>query len=166
VATTSPFGPVQKVVLAKVASLHPWSRNPRTITAARLADLQRDLEADPQMLWARPLVARLDGTVLMGNQRLAAAVALGWQTIPVAYVDVDDETATLRGLRDNVPYGDWGGWPFIQFQLAEGGMDVAVHPDAPSEFHPIHTDDIVAMVRDLETLPSISKLTALLATVG
>ncbi|MBV9292536.1 MAG: NAD(P)-dependent oxidoreductase [Frankiales bacterium] len=48
--------------------------------------------------------------------------------------------------RLNVPYGDWGGWPFIQFQLAEGGMDVAVHPDAPSEFHPIHTDDIVATV--------------------
>lgn len=103
----NPFGPVQKVVLAKVASLHPWSRNPRTITPARLADLQRDLEADPGMLWARPLVAREDGTVLMGNQRLAAAVALGWQTIPVAYVEVSDEVATLRALRDNVGYGEW-----------------------------------------------------------
>jgi nucleoside-diphosphate-sugar epimerase len=51
--------------------------------------------------------------------------------------------------RLNVPYGDWGGWPYIQFQLAEGGMDVAVHADAPSEFHPIHTDDIVAMVPKL-----------------
>ncbi len=55
--------------------------------------------------------------------------------------------ATIARL--NVPYGDWGGWPYIQFQLAEGGMDVAVHPDAPSEFHPIHTDDIVAMVPKL-----------------
>jgi len=51
--------------------------------------------------------------------------------------------------RLNVPYGDWGGWPYIQFQLAEGGMDVAVHADAPNEFHPIHTDDVVAMVPKL-----------------
>jgi len=51
--------------------------------------------------------------------------------------------------RLNVPYGDWGGWPFIQFQLAEGGMDVAVHSDAPNEFHPIHTDDIITMVPKL-----------------
>ena len=55
--------------------------------------------------------------------------------------------ATIARL--NVPYGDWGGWPYIQFQLAEGGMDVAVHADAPSEFHPIHTDDIVTMVPKL-----------------
>jgi UDP-glucuronate 4-epimerase len=61
--------------------------------------------------------------------------------------------------RLNVPYGDWGGWPFIQFQMAEGGMDVAVHPDAPSEFHPIHTDDIVAMV------PKLLEVAAVPATV-
>jgi UDP-glucuronate 4-epimerase len=61
--------------------------------------------------------------------------------------------------RLNVPYGDWGGWPFIQFQLAEGGMDVAVHPDAPSVFHPIHTDDIVAMV------PKLLDVAAVPATV-
>jgi nucleoside-diphosphate-sugar epimerase len=57
--------------------------------------------------------------------------------------------------RLNVPYGDWGGWPYIQFQMAEGGMDVAVHPDAPSEFHPIHTDDIVAMVPKLLDVASV-----------
>jgi nucleoside-diphosphate-sugar epimerase len=61
--------------------------------------------------------------------------------------------ATIARL--NVPYGDWGGWPFIQFQMAEGGMDVAVHPDAPSEFHPIHTDDIVAMVPKLLEVASV-----------
>lgn len=61
--------------------------------------------------------------------------------------------------RLNVPYGDWGGWPFIQFQLAEGGMDVAVHPDAPNEFHPIHTDDIVAMVPKLLEIASVPPTT-------
>jgi nucleoside-diphosphate-sugar epimerase len=57
--------------------------------------------------------------------------------------------------RLNVPYGDWGGWPFIQFQMAEGGMDVAVHPDAPSVFHPIHSDDIVATVPRLLEVASV-----------
>lgn len=61
--------------------------------------------------------------------------------------------------RLNVPYGDWGGWPFIQFQMAEAGMDVAVHPDAPSVFHPIHTDDIVAMVPTLLDIASVPPTT-------
>lgn len=99
--------PADKVRLAPVSKLHGWDRNPRTITPARLKDLARDLEADPGMLWARPLVAREDGTVLMGNQRLAAARALGWTHLPVAFVTVDDEVAVLRAIRDNVPYGAW-----------------------------------------------------------
>lgn len=90
-----------------VAALRGWERNPRRITPGRLEALGRAMEADPDMLWDRPLVARQDGTVLMGNQRLAAANALGWTHIPVRYVELEDEVATLRALRDNQPYGEW-----------------------------------------------------------
>jgi UDP-glucuronate 4-epimerase len=48
--------------------------------------------------------------------------------------------------RLNVPYGDFGGWPLFHLALMEAGQEVGVHPDAPSLFHPIHTDDIVATV--------------------
>jgi len=48
--------------------------------------------------------------------------------------------------RLNVPYGDGGGWPAFHLALMQAGHDIAVHPDAPSVFQPLHSDDIVAMV--------------------
>ena len=88
---------------APVASLRPWARNPRTITAARLSALVRALAAEPEMMRARPLIALPDGTVIAGNQRLAAAVELGWETVPTVVVDLDAARAAEWALRDNRP---------------------------------------------------------------
>jgi UDP-glucuronate 4-epimerase len=57
--------------------------------------------------------------------------------------------------RLNVPYGDGGGWPMFHLALMEAGQSVAVHADAPSEFHPIHSDDIVATVPGLLEAASV-----------
>jgi UDP-glucuronate 4-epimerase len=57
--------------------------------------------------------------------------------------------------RLNVPYGDGWGWPMFHLALMQSGQEVAVHPDAPSEFHPIHSDDIVAMVPKLLDAASV-----------
>jgi UDP-glucuronate 4-epimerase len=57
--------------------------------------------------------------------------------------------------RLNVPYGDGWGWPMFHLALMEAGQPVGVHPDAPSEFHPIHSDDIVAMVPRLLEIASV-----------
>lgn len=83
---------------------HPG--NPRKITPARLEQLQRTLTAERDMLAARPLIALPDGTVIAGNQRLAAARALGWETIPVVYADLDEDTAARWMLLDNRPAGE------------------------------------------------------------
>ncbi len=48
--------------------------------------------------------------------------------------------------RLSVPYGDRGGWPAIHLEMMLNGSDIPVHRDAPSVYHPIHQDDIVAMV--------------------
>jgi UDP-glucuronate 4-epimerase len=61
--------------------------------------------------------------------------------------------------RLNVPYGDGWGWPMFHLALMEAGQDVGVHPDAPSEFHPIHSDDIVAMVPRLLEVASVPATT-------
>jgi DNA modification methylase len=87
--------------------LRCWPDNPRTITPERLEQLQQALAADPEMLQARPLLALPDGMVFAGNQRLRAAHALGWATIPVVTVELDHERARLWALRDNNLYGDW-----------------------------------------------------------
>ncbi len=48
--------------------------------------------------------------------------------------------------RLSVPYGDRGGWPAVHLELLLQGTPVPVHMDAPSVYHPLHEDDIVAMV--------------------
>lgn len=51
--------------------------------------------------------------------------------------------------RLNVPYGDGGGWPMFHLAMMEAGQEIGIHPDAPSVFQPIHTDDIVASIPGL-----------------
>lgn len=48
--------------------------------------------------------------------------------------------------RLSVPYGDRGGWPALHLEMMIRGTDIPVHVDAPSTYHPIHEEDIVAMV--------------------
>lgn len=89
-----------------LAALRAHPRNPRTISAERLEQLKRMLVADPEMLEARPLIALPNGTVIAGNQRLRAASELGWETIPVVTVDLDEHRAIEWALRDNNPMGE------------------------------------------------------------
>ncbi len=51
--------------------------------------------------------------------------------------------------RLSVPYGARGGWPAIHLEMVINDSDIPVHEDAPSVYHPIHEDDIVAMVPGL-----------------
>jgi nucleoside-diphosphate-sugar epimerase len=46
--------------------------------------------------------------------------------------------------RLNVPYGDTYGWPLFHVMMMERDVPIPVHPDQPSQFAPIHSDDIVA----------------------
>ena len=55
--------------------------------------------------------------------------------------------------RLSVPYGDDGGWPAIHLHMMLSGHAIPVHVDAPSVYHPIHADDIDAMVPRLSTRP-------------
>ena len=48
--------------------------------------------------------------------------------------------------RLSVPYGDRGGWPAIHLEMMLNGNEIPVHVDAPSVYHPLHEDDIIAMV--------------------
>ena len=57
--------------------------------------------------------------------------------------------------RLNVPYGDNGGWPWMHLEQVLAGQAIAVHPDAPSSYNPIHEDDIVATVPKLLGVASV-----------
>ena len=51
--------------------------------------------------------------------------------------------------RLSVPYGDRGGWPAIHLEMMINGSGIPVHLDAPSVYHPLHEDDIIAMIPGL-----------------
>jgi nucleoside-diphosphate-sugar epimerase len=61
--------------------------------------------------------------------------------------------------RLSVPYGDTGGWPAIHLHMMLAGNKVPVHVDAPSVYHPLHADDIEAMVPRLLAAASVPATT-------
>jgi len=61
--------------------------------------------------------------------------------------------------RLSVPYGDGGGWPAIHLHMMLSGHEVPVHVDAPSVYHPLHQDDIAAMVPRLLAAASVPATT-------
>lgn len=121
-------GVVGRVREVRLSELRPWPENPRGITADRLEELKLAMVADRAMLEARPLAALPDGTVIGGNQRLRAAVELGWVSVPVLTVDLDLQRARQFALRDNQSYGHWqeGALAEMLAELAAGGVDLAL----------------------------------------
>jgi nucleoside-diphosphate-sugar epimerase len=61
--------------------------------------------------------------------------------------------------RLSVPYGDNGGWPAIHLHMMLSGHAVPVHVDAPSVYHPLHADDIAAMVPRLLAVAAVPAVT-------
>lgn len=90
-----------------LAKLHPASWNPRKIDPVAFESLKRSLVADPDFLLLRPVLATKAGTIYAGNQRYRAAEALGWSTIPAIIVDIPEDLAKARALRDNNMTGEY-----------------------------------------------------------
>ena len=57
--------------------------------------------------------------------------------------------------RLNVPYGDNGGWPAFHLEQILAGDPVALHPERPNVFNPIHEDDLIAMIPGLLSIASV-----------
>ena len=108
-------------------------RNPRKISKKQLEKLKKSLADAPEMLRLRELICveHPDGPVVIcGNQRLEAAKALGWETLPCKVLPADTDPAKLReyAIKDNLPFGedDWeviaSDWDTAE--LEEWGMSV------------------------------------------
>jgi nucleoside-diphosphate-sugar epimerase len=61
--------------------------------------------------------------------------------------------------RLNVPYGDGGGWPALHLAQLLAGQPIAVHPDRPNLYNPIHDDDLA------RTTPRLLEIAAVPATI-
>ena len=104
----------------------PW--NPRTIKDERFQNLVRSIQADPDFLWRRPILATADGTIYAGNMRYRAAQHLGMGKVPAIIEDIPDQLAKERALRDNHQWGDWQDDQLgeLLFGLRSDGADLEV----------------------------------------
>lgn len=111
-----------------LASLRPAPWNPRTIREPRFKSLCQSIQADPDFLWRRPVLALADGTVYAGNMRLRAAQHLGWKDVPAIVEDVPEQLAKERALRDNRGWGDDDDQALAEllYELREAGSDVGL----------------------------------------
>ena len=87
---------MEQVAMVKVDELSQHPKNPRT---GNIGAIQESIEANG---WYGTVVAqRSTGYVLAGNHRLQAAQLVGIESVPVYWVDVDDDTAARILLADN-----------------------------------------------------------------
>lgn len=68
---------------------------------ARRGDIDLIAESLGKLGQYKPIVVNADGTILAGNHTVMAAQRLGWETIDVHRVDVDDDTAKRIVIVDN-----------------------------------------------------------------
>lgn len=112
-----------------IDKIKPNPNNPRVIRDAKFDELCESLRSFPKMLEIRPIVVDENMMILGGNQRYAAAKAIGLKTIEVKKADdlTEDEKREFI-IKDNLPYGEWN-WDDLKTnwdveKLEEWGLDV------------------------------------------
>jgi DNA modification methylase len=107
------------------SSLTPWNKNPRHNEAA-IDEVAKSIE---RFGFASPIVARTaDGRVIAGHTRLAAALRLGLEDVPVRFLDIDEQLASALALADN-KIGEIATWDDetlgqVLAELEQDGMDL------------------------------------------
>jgi hypothetical protein len=82
-----------------VDRVRPYDGNPRTITLAAIDKVAASLTA---FGWRQPLVVDVDGVLIVGHTRLAAACQLGWEQVPVHVAEgLTAEQVRAYRLADN-----------------------------------------------------------------
>jgi hypothetical protein len=117
----------------KITKLKGNPSNPRVLRDEKFIKLKNSIEAFPDMLQKRPIVAVTDKDgkymVLGGNMRLKACADLGMKEVPVILADEwTEEQRREFIIKDNVGFGEWD-WDQLANewdagQLGDWGLDV------------------------------------------
>jgi ParB-like chromosome segregation protein Spo0J len=129
------------MMLVKITKLKGNPSNPRVLRDDKFAKLKASIEAFPDMLQKRPIVAVTDKDgklmVLGGNMRLKACADLGMKEVPVILADEwTEEQRREFIIKDNVGYGEWD-WDALSEwdykELNDWGLDIPGY-DLDGEF--------------------------------
>lgn len=124
-----------------INKIKPNPNNPRVIRDAKFDQLCDSLRVFPKMLEIRPIVVDENMMILGGNQRYAAAKAIGLETIEVKKAeDLTEDEKREFIIKDNLPYGEWN-WDDLKTnwdveKLEEWGLDVPNFESAEEEQQP------------------------------
>ena len=134
---------VPQIAWVPVEQLHEAEWNPRKLRGERFKNLCRSIEADPDLLARRTILALADGTVYAGNMRFRAACKLGWPAVPAIVEDVPPKLARERALRDNAQWGEWEPVDLAAMleEMRVEGSDLTV-----VGFEPVELDELLALV--------------------
>jgi site-specific DNA-methyltransferase (adenine-specific) len=104
-----------------VDTLKPWADNPRNNSPEHVEQVANSIR---RLGWGAPIVARENGEIIAGHTRFEAAKALGLDTVPVRFVDLDPVDAKLLALADNrlTEKGEWD-TPALNDLLADLSAD-------------------------------------------
>lgn len=121
-----------QVLTIPISRLKGNPSNPRVLRDEKFIKLKNSIEAFPDMLQKRPIVAVTDKDgkymVLGGNMRLKACADLGMKEVPVILADHwTEEQRREFIIKDNVGFGEWD-WDQLANewdagQLSEWGLD-------------------------------------------
>ncbi len=112
-------------VYVNPSTLTAWDQNPRDNSDA----ISKVADSINRWGFASPIVARSqDGRVIAGHTRLAAALSLGLDSVPVRFMDLDEQSANALALADN-RLGEVADWDVdtltdILQSLQEDGVDL------------------------------------------
>ena len=133
-----------KISLLKnnIGQVEGLPKNPRLIKDQKYAKLKASLEADPEMMELREVIAYDNNgelVVICGNMRLRALKELGVKGVPVKVLPKETPPEKLRAytIKDNVGFGEdsWddlaNDWDAVE--LEEWGLDVPGFDISPDD---------------------------------
>jgi len=109
-----------KIVEIKIGTLKPAEYNPRQMSKAQANDLEKSIK---EFGLVDPLIVNQhkgrENIVMGGHQRLKIASNLGFKTVPVVYVDLDEKREKELNLRLNKNLGEWNWDLLANFEIEE-----------------------------------------------
>jgi len=94
-----------EIVNVKISELKFAEYNPRVMSEEEFNNLLYSIKT--YGLVEPVVVNRKNNEIIGGHMRVRACINLGWETIPVIYVDLDDVNAKKLNLALNKISGDW-----------------------------------------------------------
>jgi len=128
--------------MVPIGQLHPDPANANRMSDEELDALENGMR---RFGFVQPIVARRDGTVVGGHQRLIVARRLGYQEVPVIWVDLSLEQARLLGLALNKIAGSWD-----EALLARLLAELQIVPDLDLGLSGFDQDEVAALLRSLD----------------